>query len=339
MESIAPFFIVFGALAVLVSFVSVLWPLKRIGLPTRKRSALALLLSFSLFLLGGALVSDGPDQSPVQSPQSGRSEGDAPEQSAVAPKQASEAAIHRDADSNPTAKSIGLEFVLIPAGEFRIGREAGPDSIGPSGPRANTVNDLDERPVTQVRISSDFYLARFEVTQGQWETIMGENPSRNASSGPDCPVEQVSWRDTQEFLERLNEAEGMEGRYRLPTEAEWEYAARAGTSGDLYGDLTSIAWYDGNSQGRTQTVGQKKPNAFGLFDMIGNAWEWVHDWKGPYLGGSVTDPTGPRTGERRVARGPGFTCIPKNCRVSSRLDWDPTWRDEALGFRVAQTAE
>lgn len=339
MEAIATLFVVFGALAVLVSFVSVLWPLKRIGLPTRKRSALALLLSFSLFLLGGALVSDSPDQSPVQSPQSGRSEADAPEQSAVPPGQASEAAVHRAGDSNPTAESIGIEFILIPAGDFKMGREIGPGSAGRPDLWEVTIADLDERPVTQVQISSDFYLARFEVTQGQWEAIMGENPSGNASCGPDCPVEQVSWRDTQGFLERLNEAEGVEGRYRLPTEAEWEYAARAGTSGDLYGDIASIAWYDGNSQGRTQTVGQKEPNAFGLFDMIGNAWEWVHDWKGPYLGGSVTDPTGPTTGERRVARGPGFTCIPKNCRVSSRLDWDPAWRDEALGFRVARTAD
>ena len=242
-------------------------------------------------------------------------------------------------EPNPTAESIGLEFALIPAGEFRIGREVGPDSIGQPEPDGGTVNDLDERPVTQVRISDDFYLAKFEVTQGQWEAIMGENPSGDVSCGPDCPVDQVSWWDAQEFLERLNEAEGVEGRYRLPTEAEWEYAARAGTSGDLYGDLDSIAWYDGNSEGTTQPVGQKEANAFGLYGMIGNAWEWVHDWKGPYAGGTVTDPTGPRTGKRRVARGPGFTCIPKNCRVSSRLDWHSAWRDDGLGFRLARTAE
>jgi formylglycine-generating enzyme required for sulfatase activity len=201
------------------------------------------------------------------------------------------------------------------------------------------VADLDERPVTRVQISNDFYMAKFEVTQGQWEAMMGENPSLNVSCGADCPVEQVGWWDAQDFLERLNEAEGVEGKYRLPTEAEWEYAARAGTSGDLYDDLDSIAWHTNNSGGKTQPVGQKEPNAFGLHDMIGNTWEWVHDWKGAYPGGTVADPTGPRYGKRRVVRGTGFTSIPKNCRVSSRLDFDSSWRDEAVGFRVVMTAQ
>lgn len=338
MDAIATLLVLTGTLAVLVSFVNVLWPLKRIGLPTRKRSALAVVVSFCLVLLGGCPSADELDQSPAQALNQA---ADTLEQSAGPPEKASEPTDLRAGDSNLTADSIGLEFVLIPAGEFQIGRNRGPDSAGPtrSITTTDTVNDLDERPVTQVKISNDFYMARFEVTQGQWQTIMGENPSFNVSCGSDCPVEQVSWWDVQEFLERLNEAEGVEDGYRLPTEAEWEYAARAGKSKDLYGDLNSIAWHSDNSEGRTQPIGQKEPNAFGLYDMIGNTWEWVHDWKGTYPGGAVTDPTGPRTGQRRVVRGPGFTSLPKNCRVSSRLDYEPSWRDEALGFRVARTAE
>ena len=314
-----------------------------------------MLLSFCLVLLGGALVPDKLDQSPTQAlnqaapksvsepevlvePPLRAEAADVLEQSAVPPEKASEPALRRD--SNPTAESIGLEFVLIPAGEFQLGRKSGPDSVGPTRTNAaDTVNDLDERPVTQVKISNDFHMARFEVTQGQWQAIMGDNPSLNVSCGPECPVESVSWWDVQEFLARLNEAEGVEDSYRLPTEAEWEYAARAGKSEDLYGALNSIAWHSDNSGGKTQPIGQKEPNAFGLHDMIGNTWEWVHDWKGTYPGGTVTDPTGPRTGQRRVVRGPGFTSWPKNCRVSSRLDFEPSWRYEALGFRVVRMAE
>ena len=124
---------------------------------------------------------------------------------------------------------------------------------------------------------------------------MGSNPSFFDECG-DCPVERVSWDDVQEFIGRLNALEG-EVRYRLPTEAEWEYAARAGTSGDRYGgDLDAIAWYRENSEGRTHPVGQKAPNAFGLHDMLGNVFEWVQDWYGAYPGGSVTDPRGPGPG-------------------------------------------
>ena len=242
----------------------------------------------------------------------------------------------------PPPAQPAMEFALIPAGEFQMGRDGGNDD---GDPRAvndgtwKTYNELtsDERPVTQVRISSDFYLGKFEVTQGQWEAVMGNRPSENESCGSDCPVEQVSWYQVQEFLQKLNEEDGGD-RYRLPTEAEWEYAARAGTSGDLYGELDLIAWHNGNSGGRTHPIGQKEPNAFGLYDMIGNVWEWVQDRKGEYPGGTVTDPTGPDTGLRRVNRGVGWDGSARNARVSSRHDFEPSFHHDSLGFRVAWTA-
>ena len=193
----------------------------------------------------------------------------------------------------------GIEFVWVPAGEFRMGstsRHAG----------------SDEKPVTRVRISRGFWMGKFEVTQRQWQAVMGSNPSHFKNCGGDCPVEEVSWNDVQEYIGKLNGRSG--GRpYRLPTEAEWEYAARAGTTTDTYaGDLTKprgkdpvlnrIAWYNENSGRKTHPVGRKAPNAFGLNDMLGNVWEWVGDRYGDYPGGTVTDPVGPRTGSIRVIR-------------------------------------
>ena len=196
--------------------------------------------------------------------------------------------------------SIGMEFMWIPAGEFDMGSTS--DEADP-----------EEQPVTRVRISTGFYLGKHEVTQGQWEAVMGSNPSRASYCGADCPVERVSWLDAQRFVRKLNEMEGVT-HYRLPTEAEWEYAARAGTTGDRYStDLNSIAWHEGNSNRNPHPVGEKRANAFGLHDMLGNVFEWVHDWGGPYLGGNVTDPTGPSTGSDRVLRGGGWNSIAWRC--------------------------
>ena len=160
----------------------------------------------------------------------------------------------------------------------------------------------DERSVTRVRISQGFYLGKYEVTQAEWQAVMGSNPSKFSGCGR-CPVEKVAWEDAQVFIGRLNARSGGR-RYRLPTEAEWEYAARAGTTTDTYaGDVTEphrndpvvnrIAWYGENSGHRTQPVGQKAPNPWGLYDMLGNVFEWVQDWYGPYPGGAVTDPNRP----------------------------------------------
>ena len=176
-----------------------------------------------------------------------------------------------------------IEFVRVPVGEFLMG-----------SPAENGA--WDEKPATRVRIRQSFWLGKHEVRQAQWETFMGEHPSHFDGCGPDCPVKDVSWHDAQRFVERLNFlslAYGDGGEYRLPTEAEWEYAARAGTSRDRYSDdLEAIAWYDENSGGRTHLVGQKVPNVWGLRDMLGNVFEMVQDWKGDYPGGTVTDPQG-----------------------------------------------
>ena len=228
----------------------------------------------------------------------------------------------------------GIEFVWIPPGEFQMGS---------TSQRAYP----DEQPVTRVRISKGFYLGKYKVTQDQWQAVMGNNPSHFSGCGR-CPVEQVSWDDAQAFIGRLNARSGGD-RYRLPTEAEWEYAARAGTTTDTYaGDITEpdgndpvlngIAWYGSNSGGRTHPVGQKAPNGFGLYDMLGNVREWVVDWYGGYLGGAVTDPSGPASGSDRVFRGGDFFNGAGVCRPAIRGHWDPGRRDDAgLGFRLLRT--
>ena len=185
-----------------------------------------------------------------------------------------------------------VEFVWVPAGEFRMGS-------------TSSEAEDDEQPVTQVRISRGFWLGKHEVTQSAWQRVMGTNPSGNAGCGQ-CPVEQVSWNDGQDFIRRLNGRAG-ENRYRLPTEAEWEYAARAGTTGDRYGVLDAIAWcvWDWNGESATQPVAQKAPNAWGLYDMLGNVSEWVADWYGNYPGGTVTDTQSSAPSSSRVFRGGG----------------------------------
>ena len=250
----------------------------------------------------------------------------------------------------------GIEFVWVPPGEFRMGSTS-------RHARSN------EKPVTRVRITQGFWMGKYEVTQSQWQGKMGSNPSHFKNCGGDCPVEQVSWSDVQEFIGKLNAKSG--GRpYRLPTEAEWEYAARAGTTTGTYaGDLTirgsrnaplldRIAWYGGNSgvsydggvdcseweekQYRsnrcgTHPVGGKAPNAFGLHDMLGNVWEWVGDWKGDYPGGTVADPSGPRSGSYRVTRGGSWNFIARHCRSAFRAIASPGDRGNIVGFRLLRT--
>ena len=223
--------------------------------------------------------------------------------------------------NNPIAD---MEFVRVPAGEFLMGSES--EEAG-----------SDEQPLTRVRISRGFYLGKHEVTQAEWQAVMGRNPSAFDECGPDCPVENVSWEDVQEFIRKLNAAVGEE-RYRLPTEAEWEYAARAGTSGDRYSeDLDAIAWYDGNSGGRTHPVGRKAPNAWGLHDMLGNVWEWPQDRFGGYPGGAVTDPRGPAAGSQRVARGGCWFHGARSGRAADRFDMSPGFRYGIFGFRLLRT--
>ena len=225
----------------------------------------------------------------------------------------------------------GIEFVKIPPGEFLMGSTS------------RHARD-DEKPVTRVRISKGFYLGKTEVTQSQWQAVMGDNPSYSKDGGDDSPVESVSWTDVQKFIGKVN-ARSVGGRYRLPTEAEWEYAARAGTTTDTYaGNVTEpngndptvnrIAWYRANSGGRPQQVGQKAPNEFGLYDMLGNVWEWVEDWYGHYPGGAATDPAGPGSGSARVIRGGNWDLIAGDCRSANRFRFLPGFGVHILGFRL-----
>ena len=215
----------------------------------------------------------------------------------------------------------GMEFVWVPAGEFRMGS---------TGRFAGS----DESPVTRVRISRGFWLGKYEVTQRQWQAVMRRNPSHFRNCGRDCPVERVSWNEVQSLIGRLNARSGGR-RYRLPTEAEWEYAARAGTTGAYYyGNLNVIAWHRGNSGRRTHPVGRKAPNGLKLHDMLGNVWEWVGDRKGKYPGGTVTNPAGPGSGAGRVYRGGSWHESSGHCRSANRDELSPSGRLDVLGFRL-----
>jgi formylglycine-generating enzyme required for sulfatase activity len=231
----------------------------------------------------------------------------------------------QDARPKTLRNSIGMEFVLIPAGTFMMGSATG---------------NADERPVHRVTLSKPFYMGKYEVTQEQWQAVMGDNPSMFQVDLRQ-PVEQVWWDDVFTFIGKLNAMEGGE-KYRLPTEAEWEYAARAGsTTAYSFGDdpqrLGEYAWYKDNSGDRTHPVGQLKPNAWGLYDTLGNVWEWVQDWYGPYPDGPVTDPHGPSSGTHRLRRGCGFNNFAEFCRTANRYSV-PGYRDYFLGFRLVRVA-
>ncbi|MBI4749436.1 MAG: SUMF1/EgtB/PvdO family nonheme iron enzyme [Acidobacteria bacterium] len=217
--------------------------------------------------------------------------------------------------------NLGMEFVLIPAGEFQMGAK----QFAP------------EKPVHKVKISQPFYLGKYQVTQAQWQAVMGSNPSY--FKGENLPVETVSWDDCQDFIKKLN-GKG-EGAYRLPTEAEWEYACRAGTTGDFggTGKMKEMGWYSENAGGKTHPVGKKKPNEFGVYDMHGNVWEWCEDWYGLYPSGNVTDPKGPDRGSRRVNRGGGWRGTAVGCRSAARGVILPGYRASYLGFRLVRIAD
>ncbi|GHU35956.1 hypothetical protein AGMMS50256_31890 [Betaproteobacteria bacterium] len=223
--------------------------------------------------------------------------------------------------------SIGTEFILIPAGSFTMGADKKFEDAS-----------SNETPQHRVTISKPFYLGKYEVTQAEWVAVMGNNPSE--FKGRSNPVDNVSWDDVQSFIQRLNAKEGK--KYRLPTEAEWEYAARAGTKsaysfGDDAGQLGQYAWYEGNSGDQTCPVGQKQPNPWGLYDMHGNVWEWVNDWyKDSYYGSSPsTDPAGPSGGDLHVLRGGSWHYFAGTLRSAYRRSRAPDRRNENFGFRLA----
>ncbi len=222
--------------------------------------------------------------------------------------------------------SIGMVFVLIPAGEFDMG-----------SPSSESGRD-NEGPVHHVTIPRPFYMSKYEVTQKQWREVMGSNPSK--FEGDELPVERVSWNDVQEFITKLNKRVGSV-KYRLPSEAEWEYSARADTTtrysfGDDASELEDHAWYYENSEGRTHPVGQKKPNPWGLYDMHGNVWEWVQDeWHVSYDGapsdGSAWEDG---SGAYRVFRGGCWNFNARFCRSAIRNPGVPGFCDGSMGFRL-----
>ena len=257
---------------------------------------------------------------------------------AVAPFDAAKAKQHQEAWAKylnlpvEETNSIGMTLVLIPAGEFLMGSTDSDKDADPG-----------EKPQHRVRITRPFYLGKYLVTQAQWQAVMGGNPSH--FKGPENPVEMVSWNDCQVFLDKLNaKSDGRGGKFQLPTEAQWEYACRAGTTtrhyfGDEETGLGEYAWYLANSGGKTHPVGEKKPNAWGLYDMHGNVLDWCGDWyDGGYYASSPTDdPTGPSRGSLRVHRGGSWGSPPPGYCRSARRDWGtPDSRRNDLGFRVAR---
>jgi formylglycine-generating enzyme required for sulfatase activity len=227
--------------------------------------------------------------------------------------------------------SIGMKLRLISAGEFMMG--------SPETESEREDNETQHR----VSITKPFYLGVTEVTQEQYQTVMGKNPSQ--FKGPQNPVEKVSWADAVEFCRKLSAmpAEKTAGHvYRLPTEAEWEYACRSGTTtaygfGDDASRLGDYGWF-GNSDSSTHPVGEKKPNAWGLYDMHGNVWEWCQDWYSAYPSGSAMDPTGATSGSNRVLRGGGWSTLARFCLSADRGGSTPENRDDYLGFRVLRSS-
>jgi formylglycine-generating enzyme required for sulfatase activity len=242
--------------------------------------------------------------------------------------------------------AIGMVFVLIPPGEFMMG--SNPQERARFLKEAEAARDQQaivripsESPQHRVRISRPFYLGKYEVTQAQWQAVMGNNPSASRDN-PLYPVERVSLDDIQPFLAKLNAAYAEQGsKYGLPTEAQWEFACRAGTTtafcfGDNETMLLEYGWFKGNSRDRTNRVGQGRPNAWGMHDMHGNVWEWCADWhSGKYYDRSPSDdPVGPEAGANRVFRGGCWTQNARLCRSALRNGSPPTNRDGSIGLRL-----
>ena len=227
-----------------------------------------------------------------------------------------------------------MEFVWIVLGTFRMG-----------SPSSDPGRYSEEEPQHEVTISRGGYLGKYEITQGQWESVMGTTPwsgQNYVQANPDHPAVYISWDDVQEFIGRLNEAAGEE-LYRLPTEAEWEYACRAGTTtrwsfGDDEAQLEEYAWYYNNTWYAAlqyaQPVGTKRPNPWGVYDMHGSVWEWCRDWWGAYASDCQVDPTGPATGSDRVIRGGSFASATRYVRSAYRYRLSPSDRRYLLGARL-----
>lgn len=220
-----------------------------------------------------------------------------------------------------TVKGVNIEMIGVAGGTFQMGSNDG---------------ESREQPIHSVTLSS-YSIGKYTVTQAQWKAVMGTNPS-SFKDCDNCPVENVSWNDIQEFLKKLNQITGK--NYRLPTEAEWEYAARGGNKSNGYtysgsNTIDNVAWYSSNSSNKTHPVGEKQANELGIYDMSGNVFEWCSDWFDDYSSGSQTNPTGPSFGSDRVVRGGGWVHSATVCRVANRRKFTPGTRDSIFGFRLA----
>ena len=224
-----------------------------------------------------------------------------------------------------TVNGVSFEMVYVEGGTFDMG------ATTEQGSDANS----NEYPVHRVTLS-DYYIGRCEVTQELWEAVMGSNPSN--FRGAQKPVEWVSWNDCQNFIKKLNSLTGR--TFRLPTEAEWEYAARGGNKSRHYkysgsDNIDDVAWYwDNSGYYGTHAVGTKSPNELGIYDMSGNVWEWCYDLYGDYSAGAQTNPQGPSSGSRRVLRGGGWNYYARDCRVSNRINFGPGYSNSFNGLRL-----
>ena len=231
---------------------------------------------------------------------------------------------NRDHISIPVKDGISIDMVRVEAGTFTMGATSEMKDSYDS-----------EKPAHQVTLTNDYYIGKYEVTQALWQAVMGNNPSE--FKGDNLPVENVSWKDCQEFLSKLNNTTGK--TFRLPTEAEWEYAARGGKKnrGYLYSgsnNISDVAWYSDNSDNKTHAVGSKQANELGIYDMSGNVYEWCQDRKGSYSSSSQVNPTGAASGSSRVRRGGYWTSSARYCRSSDRSSSSPGYRDFDLGLRL-----
>ena len=231
-----------------------------------------------------------------------------------------------------TVPEIGIEMMWIEPGGFMMGSPLGEDGRS------------DGETAHLVSLTRGFWLGKYQVTQGQWTALVDANPSSYKTCGPDAPVERVRWVEAMEFCARLTKIEKKARRlpagyeYCLPTEAQWEYACRAGTTGPYggTGNLGDMGWFHDNAEGKTEMpVGKKQPSAWGLYDMHGNVCEWCADWFGPYQATAVVDPTGPEKGAARVLRGGSYCSIARYCRAAIRFSDFPSNRLDDLGFRIA----
>jgi formylglycine-generating enzyme len=236
------------------------------------------------------------------------------------------------------------QMILVQGGSFDMGSNGG----------AN-----DEKPMHRVTLSG-FYIGKYEVTQEQYERVMGSNPSYFKDSGKNAPVEKVTWYDAVEFCNKLSEQEGLQkcysgsgnsikcdfskNGYRLPTEAEWEYAAKGGSKSKGYkysgsNNLGEVGWYGDNSGVKTHSVGGKKSNELGIYDMSGNVWEWCWDWYGDYSSSAQTNPHGQGSGSSRLLRGGSWNYFARNCRTANRNFYYPSYSLSFIGFRLCRNKE